>query len=158
MKGALFSKNVLLVAASLFFRKLLVLWKLAVPIFLLSSCISSSNPFTKQVLLAPYQIRVVQGNFVSRECIADNLRVGMKKREVLSLLGSPSLQDMFHSNRWDYIFYMRKGSDYVVKNQHLILYFSGEKLTRWSIAKELSSELEFIERIDINAYKMKKAN
>lgn len=75
----------------------------------LSAC-SVSNPSSAGIAqsLRPYRIDVVQGNFVSQE-MAQSLRPGMKKDEVRNLLGTPLLQDLFHGERWEYVFSLRQG-------------------------------------------------
>ncbi len=54
--------------------------------------------------ITPYRITIVQGNFVSQEA-ASQMKVGMTRDQVKLLLGTPLLADMFHADRWDYIFY-----------------------------------------------------
>ena len=53
------------------------------------------------------------------------VQVGMTKTEVLSVLGSPTLEDPFHAHRWDYW----AGSSYQDKltvKQHLVIEFNQE--------------------------------
>jgi outer membrane protein assembly factor BamE len=54
--------------------------------------------------ITPYRITVVQGNFVSKEAAAQ-MQVGMSRAQVRQILGTPLLADMFHADRWDYVFY-----------------------------------------------------
>ena len=58
--------------------------------------------------LTPYKIDIQQGNVVTPEAI-EKLKVGMTKSQVGFILGTPLLADVFHGNRWDYVYYLRKG-------------------------------------------------
>ncbi len=49
-----------------------------------------------------YRIDIQQGNIFDQNMI-DQLRPNMTKRQVLYVMGSPMLIDIFHKNRWDYI-------------------------------------------------------
>ncbi len=50
-----------------------------------------------------YTLDIQQGNMISQEVI-DQLRPHMTKRQVLYIMGSPMLVDVFHHKRWDYIY------------------------------------------------------
>ena len=54
--------------------------------------------------IAPYRIEIQQGNFVSAELVAQ-LKPGMSKDQVKQLLGTPLINDVFHSDRWDYVYW-----------------------------------------------------
>lgn len=74
-----------------------------------------------------YKVDVYQGNLLDERNVTQ-LREGMTKRQVMSLVGSPSVRDPFHVNRWDYIgSQSQRGSEPVVKN--LVLTFNGDSLT-----------------------------
>ena len=49
-----------------------------------------------------YKQNIQQGNALEQEDI-DELYVGMNKRQVLFVLGTPSIQDPFQQHRWDYV-------------------------------------------------------
>jgi len=55
-------------------------------------------------IIKPYRITVQQGNFVSREMV-EQLKPGMTREQVRFVLGTPLLTDIFHADRWDYVFY-----------------------------------------------------
>lgn len=77
-----------------------------------------------------YRVNVYQGNLLERKNV-EQLRTGMSKRQVLVLLGSPSVADPFHQNRWDYLASVRKRrGDTDVKT--LVLMFQGDTLTKIS--------------------------
>ncbi len=86
--------------------------------FLLSAC----------SYLTPYKIDIQQGNIVPQETVA-KLKPGMSRNEVKNLLGTPLLTDVYHADRWDYLYRMRKG--WSVKEEHkLSLYFESDLLKR----------------------------
>jgi len=57
-----------------------------------------------------YKMTVQQGNIVTEEMV-DRLEPGMTQSQVRFLLGTPMLTDMFHTNRWDYTYTIRRGHD-----------------------------------------------
>ncbi|MBV8628507.1 MAG: outer membrane protein assembly factor BamE [Paraburkholderia sp.] len=97
--------------------------------------------------ITPYRITIVQGNFVSAEAAAQ-MRVGMSRAEVKQLLGTPLLTDMFHANRWDSIFYFKRGSTAVVQQRDFVVLFEGDRVASWSGGEDLPSNLELLAEID----------
>jgi outer membrane protein assembly factor BamE len=75
-----------------------------------------------------YKAEVQQGTLLSAEMLA-NLKPDMTKRQVRLLLGSPSVSDSFHPERWDYVYSVSHAGEKVVP-QHLALYFINDKLVR----------------------------
>jgi len=75
-----------------------------------------------------YKPEVQQGTLLSAEMLA-NLRPDMTKRQVRLLLGSPSVSDTFHPERWDYIYSVNRAGEKVTP-QHLTLYFHNDTLVR----------------------------
>ena len=97
--------------------------------------------------ITPYRMTIVQGNFVSAEAAAQ-MRVGMSRAEVKQLLGTPLLTDMFHANRWDYVFYFKRGSTSVVQQRDFVVMFEGDRVASWSGGEDLPSNLELLAEID----------
>ena len=111
----------------------------------LAAC--GGTPVTDRVLslVTPYRIEVVQGNVVTKE-MAAALKPGMSRPQVRDALGSPLLTDIFHADRWDYVFTIkRQGAPY--QQRRVTLYFDGETLKSFE-ADELPSEQEFVASID----------
>ena len=79
--------------------------------------------------LHPYRPDVRQGNFVTQEMVSQ-LKPGMTRDQVRFVLGSPLLTDVFHSDRWDYVYRLQAGRDGVVKQRKLAVYFTADKLSR----------------------------
>ena len=97
--------------------------------------------------ITPYRITVVQGNFVSAEAAAQ-MQVGMSRDQVRQLLGTPLLADMFHADRWDYVFYFKRGSTSVVQQRDFVVNFAGDRVASWSGGEDLPSNLELLAEID----------
>ena len=51
-----------------------------------------------------YKPTILQGNALEAGTIAQ-IKPGMPRSEVISILGSPLMQDDFTTNRWDYLYY-----------------------------------------------------
>ncbi|SMG57217.1 outer membrane protein assembly factor BamE domain-containing protein [Paraburkholderia susongensis] len=114
----------------------------------LAGC-STYDSLTQRIAqsITPYRITVVQGNFVSRE-MADQMKVGMTRTQVRQLLGTPLLTDMFHADRWDYVFYFKRGSTAVVQQRDFVVFFSGDLVTHWTGGDDLPTNLELLAEID----------
>jgi outer membrane protein assembly factor BamE len=123
----------------------------------LSGC-STYDSLTQRVAqrITPYRITIVQGNFVSKEAAAQ-MHVGMTRTEVRTLLGTPLLTDMFHDNRWDYVFYFKRGSTSVVQQRDFVVNFEGDRVASWSGGEDLPSNLELLAEIDGDRGGKKKA-
>ncbi len=75
-----------------------------------------------------YKVDVYQGNLLESKAV-EQLEPGLSKRQVFALLGSPSVQDPFHNERWDYVASVRKrGGETEVKA--LVLTFQGDTLAK----------------------------
>ncbi len=77
---------------------------------------------------SPYKMDIRQGNFVTPE-MRKKIKVGMSRQQVTSALGSPLVSDVFHFNRWDYIYRLEEKGK-LVDSQRLTLYFEGEFVKR----------------------------
>lgn len=74
-----------------------------------------------------YKVDVYQGSLLEARNV-EQLKIGMNRRQVLALLGSPAVNDPFHRDRWDYLASQsQRGSTPEVKN--LVLQFEGDLLT-----------------------------
>ncbi|NSX12633.1 outer membrane protein assembly factor BamE [Cupriavidus taiwanensis] len=115
---------------------------------LLAGACSAYDSTSRKVAnaITPYRINIVQGNFVSREA-ASQLREGMTRDQVKFLLGTPLLTDVFHANRWDYVFSFRRGNTAVVQQRRYTVFFDGDRLVKFG-GDELPSEYELIAEID----------
>ncbi len=55
----------------------------------------------------------------------------MHKQQVLVLLGTPSIQDPFNADRWDYTSTQRLDRLGRTEIRNLTLWFEGDELARW---------------------------
>ena len=68
-----------------------------------------------------YKQNVQQGNAIEQDDL-DELYIGMNQRQVLFVLGTPSVRDPFHQERWDYVqTFSRRGNPMVKRT--VTLYF-----------------------------------
>ncbi len=125
------------------------LWLLAAAVAataVLGAC-SSVTERTRSALVAvtPYKVEVVQGNFVSKEQV-DMLKVGMSRQQVREILGTSLLTDVFHKDRWDYVFTIRR-QGVEPQQRRLTLFFNGELLARFE-GDTMPTEQEFVAGLD----------
>lgn len=70
-----------------------------------------------------------QGNLLDEDRLA-KLRPGMSQDEVRFLLGTPMLTDIFHSNRWDYVYYNKPGKEEPEQKRMTLFFDSNDRLER----------------------------
>lgn len=99
---------------------------LFLPVLVLCSACSNAPQITSY--LSPYRIDVRQGNFVTQEMVAQ-LKPGLTREQVRFILGSPLVADMFHADRWDYLYRLQPGHG-EVQQRHLVVFFQDGKLAR----------------------------
>jgi outer membrane protein assembly factor BamE len=73
-----------------------------------------------------HRIDVQQGNVITQDAV-NQLTPGMSRRQVQYVMGSPMITDVFHKNRWDYIYRMQPGEGKATE-QHVTLFFKGDSL------------------------------
>ena len=73
-----------------------------------------------------YKMTVQQGNILSEDMV-DQLELGMSKAQVRYVLGTPLLTDMFHTDRWDYTYTIRRGHK-PMEAKRLTLWFQDDQL------------------------------
>ncbi len=74
-----------------------------------------------------YRINIQQGNFLDQKAV-DTVQNGMTRSQVRYLLGTPLTADIFDKERWDYIYYLKKGRSRHVDSRRVIVYFDGDKV------------------------------
>ena len=96
-------------------------------IFMLVSSIAGckQNP-QLPAIISPYRIDIQQGNVVTQEMV-DKLKVGLTRSQVRFVLGSPLVIDMFHENRWDYVYLLQRQGK-ADERRRLTVIFDGDKL------------------------------
>ena len=78
--------------------------------------------------ITPYKIDIQQGNFISQDMVAQ-LKPGMSKDQVRLALGTPLLTDIFHAERWDYV-YWREAENGAREMRKIAIFFNDGKLDR----------------------------
>ena len=96
-------------------------------------------------VITPYKIEVVQGNFVSREQV-DALQKGMSRDQVRNVLGTPLVTSIFHGDRWDYVFTLRR-QGVESQRRHLAVFFKDDVMDHVE-GDTMPSESEFVTTID----------
>jgi outer membrane protein assembly factor BamE len=76
-----------------------------------------------------YRINIQQGNFLDQAAV-DQIKAGMTRSQVRYLLGTPMVADTFNKERWDYIYYLKKGRSRHVDSRRVTVYFDGDKVAR----------------------------
>jgi outer membrane protein assembly factor BamE len=117
---------------------------IAVALAWLAACQALDAEGSLLGLITPYRIDIVQGNVVTKEQLA-LVRPGMTRVQVRDILGSPLVTDLFHADRWDYVFTIRRPGT-PPQRRALVAIFDGDVLKRID-APELPSEREFVAQI-----------
>ncbi len=77
-----------------------------------------------------YKQPIYQGNLIEKTN-ADQLAVGQSKQQVVALLGTPSIADPFHAQRWDYTATARTNRRGTTDIKNLTVYFEGDTVSKW---------------------------
>ena len=97
-------------------RRLLTLASLATILAASSGCV--------------YRMNIQQGNFLEGRTV-DQLQNGMTRSQVRYLLGTPMVPDAFDKDRWDYLYYFKKGRLRKPEERHLIVFFKDDKVEKF---------------------------
>jgi len=126
---------------------------LLLPCLVLGAC--SSMPSFKSLasvsgekvmgIVTPYRVEIVQGNVVTKEQIAA-VKPGMTREQVRGVLGTPLLTDVFHADRWDYFFSIRRQGQ-PFEQRRVVAWFDGDTLKSVDAPDNLPSENEFVASI-----------
>lgn len=76
-----------------------------------------------------YRMNIQQGNFLEKRVITQ-LKVGMTRSQVRYLLGTPMVPSTFDLDRWDYLYYLKKGHLHRPQRYLLTVYFENDKVSR----------------------------
>jgi len=77
-----------------------------------------------------YKQPIYQGNLLHEESVA-KLQVGQSKQQVNALLGTPSIPDPFHAQRWDYTSSQRVNHLGKSEVKNFTVFFENDLVTRW---------------------------
>lgn len=101
------------------------------------------NSATQRVAqsVTPYRPEVVQGNFVSSEQV-QLLKVGLTRAQVKELLGTPLLSSVFRSDRWEYVFELKR-QGVPPQGRKLTVFFKGDAVEKFT-GDTMPTEAEFV--------------
>lgn len=108
-------------------KNLIYSWLLAT-LYLAAGLTTSLLTGCESWLPEAHKIDIQQGNRINAEDL-DRLQTGMSREQVKFLLGTPLLQDGFHQNRWDYLYYLQPGKE-DARQSRVSLYFDNNTLTK----------------------------
>ena len=86
-----------------------------------AGCTSLPNHFNA------YKIDVQQGNVLSQEMVGQ-LKPGQTRDQVRFILGTPLITDIFHQQRWDYVYRYHNGQTGAVEQRKFSLLFDKNNL------------------------------
>jgi outer membrane protein assembly factor BamE len=94
-----------------------------------------------------YRINIQQGNYLDPAAL-EQLQVGMTRSQVRYLLGTPMVPDAFDKDRWDYLFYFKRGRLRDPEERKVTVFFEEDKVTRFDRGSGPSSQVATAESKD----------
>lgn len=79
-----------------------------------------------------YRMDIQQGNYLDGHVVSQ-LKVGMTRSQVRYLLGTPMVEDVFDKDRWDYIYYFKRGYVRRPVESRVIVYFQNDKVQKLAL-------------------------
>lgn len=99
--------------------------KKLLPALVLALCASACSYVPR--IVTEYRIDVQQGNVLNQEMVSQ-LRPGLNRDQVRFILGTPLLMDVFHRERWDYMFRFQEGKTNRVTMRKFSVFFDQDGL------------------------------
>ena len=87
-----------------------------------------------------YRANISQGNIVEEEDL-DQVEAGMTRNQVRFLLGTPMIDDPFHRNRWDYVYYVRIGRNDATAKRWVTIVFEDDTVSEIQRNRDLAEKL-----------------
>ncbi len=87
-----------------------------------------------------FRANISQGNQIEQDDI-DQIDVGMTRKQIRFLLGTPMIDDPFHKDRWDYIYYLKIGRKDTVAKRWVSVMFADDKVSEIRKDLELDPDL-----------------
>ena len=87
-----------------------------------------------------YRLNIAQGNLVEQEDL-DQVELGMTRNQVRFLLGTPMIDDPFHADRWDYVYFLKIGREDATFKRWVSVFFEQDVVSEIRKDQELSPEL-----------------
>lgn len=95
-------------------------------------------------IITEYRIDVQQGNVLTQEMVAQ-LRPGLTRDQVRFVLGTPMLADIFHAQRWDYVYRFQNGRTGAVDTRKLSVFFNQD-----GQLERVSGDVDLAQADDLN--------
>ena len=108
------------------YRKWTVLLCMAIALAISSGCV--------------YRANIAQGNLIKEEDL-DQVELGMTRNQVRFLLGTPLIDDPFHAQRWDYVYYLRIGRQDPRFKRWVTIVFDDDTVSEIRKDQELNPDL-----------------
>lgn len=77
------------------------------------------------LMACAYRPDIKQGNFLTPDMVA-KVKPGMTQTQVRFVLGPAMVQDPFHPDRWDYVFYDDPDSGPIVEKHVVVMFKDGK--------------------------------
>src|ERR1700753_62321 len=77
-----------------------------------------------------YRMNIQQGNFLEARTV-NQLQVGMTRTPLRDLRGPPMVPDAFDKERWDSLYFFKKGRWRKPEERHLIVFFKEDKVEKF---------------------------
>ncbi|MBT8066116.1 MAG: outer membrane protein assembly factor BamE [Gammaproteobacteria bacterium] len=87
-----------------------------------------------------YRANIAQGNLIKQEDL-DQAEIGMTRNQIRFLLGTPMIDDPFHRDRWDYIYYLKLGRNDATYKRWVSVFFTDDKVSEIRKDQELDPGL-----------------
>lgn len=128
------------------FKPVLAAW-IGGLVLALGGCAGGFSPVASvATALTPYKVDILQGNVLTQEQV-QVLQVGMSREQVRDILGTPLLASVFHAQRWDYVFTLKRQGQAPQRRQ-LSLWFKENRLERFD-GDDVPTEQAFVESLQV---------
>ena len=87
-----------------------------------------------------YRQNIAQGNLIEQEDL-DQVEIGMTRNQIRFLLGTPMIDDPFHKDRWDYVYYLKVGRDDATFKRWISIFFEDDLVSQIHKDQELAPTL-----------------
>ena len=87
-----------------------------------------------------YRANIAQGNLIKQEDL-DQAEVDMTRNQIRFLLGTPMIDDPFHQDRWDYVYYLKVGRKDAAFKRWVCIFFVDDRVSEIRKEQELNPNL-----------------
>ena len=87
-----------------------------------------------------YRQTISQGNLIEQDDL-DQIEVGMTRNQIRFLLGTPMVDDPFHKERWDYVYYLKIGREDATFKRWISIFFEDDLVSEIHKDQDLAPTL-----------------